>query len=67
MQTKRMNSMEQTIEELKNEIMRRLMKHELIDRVLICRELENFCGEQADEALKMEYDLAAMEEAVNEE
>ena len=59
--------MEHTIEQIQNEIMNRMQQFDFCDRVTILRELENFCGQQADEAMKMEYDLAAMEEELNEE
>lgn len=54
--------MEHTIEQIQNEIMNRMQQYDFCDRVTILRELENFCGQQADEAMKMEYDLAAMED-----
>ena len=54
--------MEHTIEQIQNDIMNRMQKFDFADQVLILRELENFCGQQADEALKMEYDMAAMED-----
>lgn len=58
--------MEQTIEQIQNDIMNRMQQFDFADQVLILRELENFCGQQADEALKMEYDLAAMEDMRDE-
>ena len=54
--------MEQTIERIQNEVVKLLQPYDYADQVLILRELENFCGQQADEALKMEYDMAAMED-----
>lgn len=54
--------MEHTIEQIQNDIMNRMQQFDFCDRVTILRELENFCGQQADEALKMEYDMAAMED-----
>lgn len=59
--------MEHTIEQIQNDIMNRMQQFDFGDQVLILRELENFCGQQADEALKMEYDMAAMEDMRNEE
>ena len=59
--------MEHTIEQIQNDIMNRMQQYDFGDRVTILRELENFCGQQADEALKMEYDMAAMEDMRNEE
>ena len=59
--------MEHTIEQIQNDIMNRMQQFDFTDKVLILRELENFCGQQADEALKMEYDMAAMEDMRNEE
>lgn len=44
--------MEQTIEEIKNYIMGKAMKYAFTDQVYIFREVENFCGQQADEAMK---------------
>mgnify|MGYP000181612779 CR=1 FL=1 len=58
--------MEQAIEQIQNDIMNRMQKFDFADQVLILRELENFCGQQADEALKMEYDMAAMEDMRDE-
>ena len=58
--------MEHTIEQIQNDIMRRMQQFDFCDRVTILRELENFCGQQADEALKMEYDMAAMEDKRDE-
>lgn len=58
--------MEQTIEQIQNEIMSRVRNFGFTDQVLILRELENFCGQQADEALKMEYDMAAMEDELTD-
>lgn len=58
--------MEQTIEQIQNDIMNCMQKFDFADQVLILRELENFCGQQADEALKMEYDMAAMEDMRDE-
>lgn len=58
--------MEQTIEQIQNDIMNRMQQFDFIDQVLILRELENFCGQQADEALKMEYDMAAMEDELTD-
>lgn len=54
--------MEHTIEQIQNDIMNRMQQYDFVDRVTILRELENFCGQQADEAMKMEYDMAAMED-----
>ncbi len=54
--------MEHTIEQIQNDIMNRMQQYDFCDRVTILRELENFCGQQADEAMKMEYDMAAMED-----
>ena len=54
--------MEHTIEQIQNDIMNRMQQFDFGDRVTILRELENFCGLQADEAMKMEYDMAAMED-----
>lgn len=56
--------MEHTIEQIQNDIMNRMQQFDFCDRVTILRELENFCGQQADEAMKMEYDLAAMEDEI---
>lgn len=58
--------MEHTIEQIQNDIMNRMQQFDLTDQVLILRELENFCGQQADEALKMEYDMAAMEDELTD-
>ncbi|MCF2599873.1 hypothetical protein I6E10_14495 [Phocaeicola barnesiae] len=58
--------MEHTIEQLQNEIMNRVRRFGYQDASLILRELENFCSQQADEALKMEYELAAMEDVFDE-
>lgn len=58
--------MEHTIEQIQNDIMNCMQKFDFADQVLILRELENFCGQQADEALKMEYDMAAMEDMRDE-
>lgn len=58
--------MEQTIEQLQNEIMNQVHRFGYQDASLILRELENFCGQQADEAMKMEYELAAMEGMTDE-
>ena len=54
--------MEHTIEQIQNDIMNRMQQFDFGDRVTILRELENFCGQQVDEAMKMEYDMAAMED-----
>ena len=54
--------MEHTIEQIQNDIMNRMQQYDFGDRVTILRELENFCGQQAAEAMKMEYDMAAMED-----
>ena len=54
--------MEHTIEQIQNDIMNRMQQFDFGDRVTILRELENFCGQQADETMKLEYDLAAMED-----
>ena len=54
--------MEKTIEQIQNDIMNCMQKFDFANQVLILRELENFCGQQADEAMKMEYDMAAMED-----
>lgn len=56
--------MEHTIEQIQNDIMNRMQQYDFCDRVTILRELENFCGQQADEAMKMEYDMAAMEDEI---
>lgn len=58
--------MEQTIEQIQNDIMRRLQQYNFSDRLTILRELENFCGQQADETMKLEYDMAAMEDTRDE-
>ncbi len=58
--------MEQAIEQIQNDIMNCMQKFDFADQVLILRELENFCGQQADEALKMEYDMAAMEDELTD-
>lgn len=58
--------MEHTIEQIQNDIMSRMQQFDFGDRVTILRELESFCGQQADEALKLEYDLAAMEDMRDE-
>ena len=58
--------MEHTIEQIQNEIMNRVQQFDFTDRVTILRELENFCGQQADEAMKMEYDMSAMEDELTE-
>lgn len=58
--------MEQTIEQIQNDIMRRLQQYDFSDRLTILRELENFCGQQADETMKLEYDMAAMEDTRDE-
>ena len=58
--------MEHTIEQIQNDIMNRMQQYDFCDRVTILRELENFCGQQADEAMKMEYDLAAMEDELTD-
>ena len=58
--------MEHTIEQIQNDIMNRMQQFDFGDQVLILRELENFCGQQADEALKMEYDMAAMEDELTD-
>lgn len=58
--------MEHTIEQIQNDIVNRMQQFDFSDQVLIYRELENFCGQQADEALKMEYDLAAMEDELTD-
>ena len=58
--------MEQTIEQIQNDIMNRMQQFDFGDRVTILRELENFCGQQADEALMMEYDMAAMEDELTD-
>ena len=58
--------MEHTIEQIQNDIMNRMQQFDFCDRVTILRELENFCGQQADEAMKMEYDLAAMEDELTD-
>lgn len=55
-----------TIEQIQNDIMNRMQQFDFGDQVLILRELENFCGQQADEALKMEYDMAAMEDELTD-
>ena len=46
--------------------MNRMQQFDFGDRVTILRELENFCGQQADETMKLEYDLAAMEDMRDE-
>ena len=58
--------MEQAIEQIQNDIMNCMQKFDFADQVLILRDLENFCGQQADEALKMEYDMAAMEDELTD-
>ena len=58
--------MEQTIEQIQNDIMNRMQQYDFCDRVTILRALENFCGQQADETMKLEYDLAAMEDMRDE-
>ena len=60
--------MEHTIEQIQNDIMNRMQQQQFDfgDRVTILRELENFCGQQADEAMKMEYDMSAMEDELTE-
>ena len=58
--------MEHTIEQIQNDIMSRMQQYDFCDRVTILRELENFCGQQADEAMKMEYDMAAMEDELTD-
>lgn len=58
--------MEYTIEQIQNDIMNRMQQFDFGDRVTILRELENFCGQQADETMKLEYDLAAMEDMRDE-
>lgn len=58
--------MKHTIEQIQNDIMNRMQQFDFGDQVLILRELENFCGQQADEALKMEYDMAAMEDELTD-
>lgn len=58
--------MEHTIEQIQNDIVNRMQQFDFSDQVLIYRELENFCGQQADEALKMEYDLAAIEDELTD-
>lgn len=58
--------MEHTIELIQNDIMNRMQQYDFCDRVTILRELENFCGQQADEAMKMEYDMAAMEDELTD-
>lgn len=58
--------MEHTIEQIQNDIMSRMQQFDFGDRVTILRELENFCGQQADEAMKMEYDLSEMEDMNDE-
>ena len=58
--------MEQTIEQIQNDIMNRMQQFDFTDQVLILRELENFCGQQADETMKLEYNLAAMEDMRDE-
>lgn len=54
--------MEETITTLQNEIMKQVNEFSYCDQAAIFRELEGFCSRQADEAMKIEYDLAAMEE-----
>lgn len=58
--------MEHTIEQIQNDIMNRMQQFDFGDRVTILCELENFCGQQADETMKLEYDLAAMEDMRDE-
>lgn len=58
--------MEHTIEQIQNDIMNRMQQFDFGDRVTILRELENFCGQQADETMKLEYDLAAIEDMRDE-
>lgn len=55
-----------TFEQIQNDIMNRMQQFDFGDRVTILRELENFCGQQADETMKLEYDLAAMEDMRDE-
>ena len=50
--------MEHTIEQIQNDIMNRMQQFDFGDRVTILRELENFCGQQAD--------MAAMEDELTE-
>lgn len=59
--------MEHTIEQIQNDIMNRMQQFDFGDRVTILRELENFCGQQTDEAMKMEYDMAAMEDELTDD
>lgn len=49
--------MEYTIGQIQNEIMNRVQQFDLADQALILRELENFCGQQALEAMKTEYEI----------
>lgn len=42
--------------------MKQVNEFSYCDQAAIFRELEGFCSRQADEAMKIEYDLAAMEE-----
>ena len=65
MQTEKKN-MEQTIERIQNEVVKLLSEYSFADQAIIYRELENFCSQKADESLKLEYDMAAMEEWENE-
>lgn len=58
--------MEHTIEQIQNDIMNRMQQYDFCDRVTILREPENFCGQQADEAMKMDYDMAAMEDELTD-
>ncbi|MFR3055165.1 hypothetical protein [Phocaeicola coprophilus] len=58
--------MEHTIEQIQNDIMSRMQQFDFGDRVTILRELENFCGQQADETMKLGYDLATMEDMRDE-
>lgn len=58
--------MEHTIEQIQNDIMNRMQQFDFGDRVTILRELENFCGQQADETMKLEYDLSEMEDLNDE-
>lgn len=58
--------MEETIEKLQDGIMSLVSQFGYQDASMILRELESFCGKQADEYLKMEYQLSAMEEEMDE-
>lgn len=58
--------MEETIEKLQDKIMAQVSQYGYQDASMILRELETFCGKQADEYMKMEYQLADMEGMMDE-